>query len=199
MTLGNLLYGARWWWGIPVFVPEPVLAEAEEHWFRDLQEEVTRFRNSALQVQRKAGRISCKTSIKHTPLEKLRSQFQRRGRRRRGAKADSELCGGMHQKDCTKAEIRLSIVVSDTIPGKTLPEGRELVETDVPNWKELRFNIQGRSMDSELVKLRPSGVACLAAIEGARLRRSRIAQDNKRFLPPSATDTRHYLPCGRRR
>jgi hypothetical protein len=74
VVLGNLLYGARTWWSIPTFIPEPVLVEAEEHWFRDLQDEVSRFRSAAQQVERKAGSVPCGTRVEHTPLDELKER-----------------------------------------------------------------------------------------------------------------------------
>jgi hypothetical protein len=38
----NIIYGARRWWGIPTFLPRPVIVEAEEHWVREVQAEVSR-------------------------------------------------------------------------------------------------------------------------------------------------------------
>jgi hypothetical protein len=75
VILGNLLYGARTWWNIPTFIPETVLMEAEENWVRDLQDEISRFRNAAQQVERKAGSIPCYTRIDHSPVEKLRALY----------------------------------------------------------------------------------------------------------------------------
>ncbi len=75
-VLGNLLYGARSWWSIPTFIPEPVLAEAEEHWFRDLQDELSRFRSAAQQVERRAGSVPCETRVEHTPLDELRERYR---------------------------------------------------------------------------------------------------------------------------
>jgi hypothetical protein len=40
------------WWGIPVFLPEPVLMEAEQHWIRAVQNKVTGLDSAANQLDR---------------------------------------------------------------------------------------------------------------------------------------------------
>jgi len=76
VALSNLFYGARRWWNIPSLIPEPVLIEAEEHWFRDLQEEEYRLVNAGKQLERKAGSVPCQTKVEYTPLAELRERYR---------------------------------------------------------------------------------------------------------------------------
>lgn len=76
VALGNLLYGAHEWWGIPAFIPEPVLIEAEEHWIRDFQNGVCGLRNAAQQIKRKAGSVPCETNAEHTSLDVMRDRYR---------------------------------------------------------------------------------------------------------------------------
>lgn len=76
MALSNLFYGARRWWNIPTFIPEPVLVEAEEHWLRELQEEESRLAGAGRQFERKAGSVPAETEIKYTSLVELRQRYR---------------------------------------------------------------------------------------------------------------------------
>jgi len=75
IALSNLFYGARQWWNIASFIPEPVLIETEEHWFRDLQEEESKLVNAGRQFERKAGAVRVEARIEYTSLAEARRRY----------------------------------------------------------------------------------------------------------------------------
>ena len=59
------------WWGVPVFLPRPVLMEAEEHWIRAVQNKVTGLDGAADQLERIARPINARIKSEHLPVERL--------------------------------------------------------------------------------------------------------------------------------
>ncbi len=73
--LNNFLMLAKWW-GVPVFLPEPVLIEAEEHWVRGVREKVAGLKNAAKQLERLAQPIASGTKVEHLPVERLVENYR---------------------------------------------------------------------------------------------------------------------------
>lgn len=66
----NLLMLAKWW-RVPVFLPEPVAIEAEEHWLRGVRDKIVGLRNAAKQLERLAQPIGSGTKVEHLAIEQL--------------------------------------------------------------------------------------------------------------------------------
>jgi hypothetical protein len=64
------------WWGIQMFLPEPVVKEAEEHWFRRVREQITRADNAARDLQRVAKPAVCDAKVEHPAIERLHEQYR---------------------------------------------------------------------------------------------------------------------------
>jgi hypothetical protein len=64
------------WWGIKMFLPQPVVNEAEEHWLRKLKEQVSRVDNAAKELQRLAKPALCDVKTEHIPIAALREQYR---------------------------------------------------------------------------------------------------------------------------
>src|SRR6266567_1440658 len=86
----NALLGAGWpdpsvllnnvfvigkWWGIRMFIPEPVAQEAEEHWFRKVKEQVARVESATRELERIARPAACEAKTEHPSIEMLHEQY----------------------------------------------------------------------------------------------------------------------------
>jgi len=64
------------WWGIQMFLPEPVVKEAEEHWLRMVKEQVTRADSAARELQRIAKPAACEAKAEHPSIELLHEEYR---------------------------------------------------------------------------------------------------------------------------
>jgi hypothetical protein len=62
-------------WGIPTFIPQPVIKEAEEHWLRGVREEMSRVNSAVKDLQRKAAPALCDAKVEFPSVETLRGQY----------------------------------------------------------------------------------------------------------------------------
>jgi|SRR5579863_1920924 PIN domain-containing protein len=77
IVLNNLLRYAAWW-HIARLLPEPVLAEAEDHWLRGVKDGISRLSAASRELQRVAGPITCEVTTNHSPADKLLEEYRSR-------------------------------------------------------------------------------------------------------------------------
>lgn len=75
VKLNNALSLASWW-NVQVFLPKPVLMEAEEHWTRTVQKNLSRLHGAADQLERIARPIDVRTKIDHVPIERMVKNYR---------------------------------------------------------------------------------------------------------------------------
>jgi PIN domain len=75
VELNNALLLASWW-GVPVFIPEPVSMEAEAHWVRAVQKKVTALENAVNQLERVAKPIATQAKVEHLSTERLIEEYR---------------------------------------------------------------------------------------------------------------------------
>jgi len=86
----NALLGAGWpdpsvrmrnvfvigkWWGIQMFIPKPVVKEAEEHWLRKVKEQTAKTASAARELERLAKPVVCEAKTEHPSIELLHEQY----------------------------------------------------------------------------------------------------------------------------
>lgn len=64
------------WWGIQMFLPEPVVKEAEEHWLRKVKESVSRVESAARELERVAKPAVCNAKAEHASIELIHEQYR---------------------------------------------------------------------------------------------------------------------------
>jgi hypothetical protein len=74
VLLHNVLVIGRWW-GIQVFLPEPVMKEAEEHWLRKVKEAIARGESAANELQRVAKPAVCDARTEHPSIVLLHERY----------------------------------------------------------------------------------------------------------------------------
>ena len=62
-------------WEIQLFLPEPVIKEAEEHWLRMMKEQMSRVTSAIKDLQRVAIPAVCDARVEHTSIELLHRQY----------------------------------------------------------------------------------------------------------------------------
>lgn len=63
-------------WNVSVFLPEPVQAEAEEHWLRGVKSKVAGLENAANQFERLTKPIAAQVRVEHLPLQRLIEDYR---------------------------------------------------------------------------------------------------------------------------
>ncbi len=75
ILLANLFKLATWW-RIPVFLPEPVIQEAEAHWLRKIEDAAFRLNTAKKTLRKTATPANCEITIDQPPTEKLGRRIQ---------------------------------------------------------------------------------------------------------------------------
>jgi|ERR1051326_242146 hypothetical protein len=75
IALANVFKIANWW-KIGIFLPEPVLKEAHEHWVRQVNDKISALGAAKRDLQRIASPAKCDVELKLTPTEVLIKQYE---------------------------------------------------------------------------------------------------------------------------
>lgn len=71
----NNLFRFAVWWGIRVFLPEPVLKEAYEHWLRGVKDGISGLGSATRNLERLSGPVKCEIRSEHTPIENIIEEY----------------------------------------------------------------------------------------------------------------------------
>jgi hypothetical protein len=74
-VLLNNVFVIGGWCEIQMFLPEPVVREAEEHWLRNVDERVARAHGTIKDLQRVAKPALCDARAEHPPIKVLHQQY----------------------------------------------------------------------------------------------------------------------------
>jgi hypothetical protein len=75
IALANVFKIAKWW-RIGIFLPDPVLKEAQEHWLRQVKDKMSAIAAAKRELQRIASPAKCDVQLELPPIEALIKEYE---------------------------------------------------------------------------------------------------------------------------